>query len=402
MDTRLTVRYIVPAMQEPFSFQVEATDGAARAARFTTPHGEVPLPVFLPVATQATVKSLTPDDLTHMGAPMLLSNAYHLYLRPGVEVVQQLGGLHRFMGWDKPILTDSGGFQAFSMGNLTKVHDEGIVFRSHIDGSEHRIRPEDAVVIQEDLGPDVAMCFDQCIAYSASESEVAEAMQRTHRWAARCREAHSAQHRQTLFGIVQGGVFPHLRSESADYITSLDFGGYAIGGLAVGESKSQMYEVVGQVASLLPEDRPRYLMGVGSPEDLVEAVGRGVDIFDCVLPTRTARNGGLFTFQGRIDINNSRYRTDPNPVEPGCDCYTCIHFTAAYLRHLFKSGELLGLRLASLHNLRFITRLMEQMRAAIKAGQYQRFRQAFMERYRPTNEAARLAQFGKRVKAVRG
>ena len=388
-------------MQESFAFHIEATDDAARAARFSTPHGEVPLPVFLPVATQATVKSLTPDDLTNMGALMLLSNAYHLYLRPGVEVVQQLGGLHKFMGWDKPILTDSGGFQAFSMGNLTKAHDEGIVFRSHIDGSEHRIRPEDAVAIQEDLGPDVAMCFDQCIAFSASESEVAEAMQRTHRWAARCREAHSAQHRQILFGIVQGGVFPHLRSESADYITSLDFGGYAIGGLAVGESKSQMYEVVSQVTSLLPEDRPRYLMGVGSPEDLVEAVGRGVDIFDCVLPTRAARNGGLFTSRGRIDINNSRYRTDPDPVERECDCYTCVHFTAAYLRHLFKSRELLGLRLATLHNLRFITRLMEQMRAAIKAGQYQKFRQAFMECYRPTNEAARLAQFGKKAKARR-
>lgn len=389
-------------MEGPFFLQIEATDGAARAGRFSTPHGDVPLPVFLPVATQATVKSLTPDDLTNMGAPMLLSNAYHLYLRPGVEVVQQMGGLHQFMGWNKPILTDSGGFQAFSMGKLTKVRDEGITFRSHIDGSEHHIGPEDAVAIQEGLGPDVAMCFDQCIAYSASEAEVEEAMHRTHRWAARCRAAQSAQDRQALFGIVQGGVFPHLRRESANYITSLDFGGCAIGGLAVGESKTQMYEVVRQVIYLLPEDRPRYLMGVGSPEDLVEGVGRGVDIFDCVLPTRTARNGGLFTFNGRIDINNSRYRTDPNPVESECDCYTCTHFTAAYLRHLFKCGELLGLRLASLHNLRFIIRLMEQMREAIKAGQYQPFRQAFMERYRPTNEAARLAQFGKRVKAEHG
>ena len=401
LDTDRPVRYIVLAMETAFSFRIEATDGAARAAQFTTPHGVVPLPVFLPVATQATVKSLTPEDVTSLGAPMLLSNAYHLYLRPGVEVVQAMGGLHKFMGWDGPILTDSGGFQAFSMGNLTKIRDDGIVFRSHIDGSEHHIGPEDAVAIQEELGPDVAMCFDQCIAYNASESEVEKAMQRTHRWASRCRAAQSAQDRQTLFGIVQGGVFPHLRQESADYITSLDFGGYAIGGLAVGESKSQMYNVVEQVASLLPEERPRYLMGVGSPEDLVEVVGRGVDIFDCVLPTRTARNGGLFTSDGRIDIKNSRYRTDPNPVELGCDCYTCAHFTAAYLRHLFKSEELLGLRLASLHNLRFIVRLMEQMREAIKAGEYQEFRRAFLERYRPTNEAARLAQFGKRVKAGR-
>ena len=310
-----------------------------------------------------------------------------------------MGGLHRFMGWQKPILTDSGGFQAFSMGNLTKVNDDGIVFRSHIDGSEHRITPESAVAIQEGLGPDVAMCFDQCVAFGASETEVEAAMQRTHRWAARCREAHSAQDRQTLFGIVQGGTFPHLRQASAEYITSLDFGGYAIGGLAVGESKAQMYDVVGQVTPLLPEDKPRYLMGVGSPEDLVEAVGRGVDIFDCVLPTRTARNGGLFTSHGRVDINNSRYRIDSNPVELGCDCYACTHFTAAYLRHLFKSGELLGLRLASLHNLRFIVRLMENLRSAIQQGQFQTLRHSFLQNYRPTNEAARLAQFGKRVKA---
>ena len=388
-------------MNKPFAFELTATDGAARAATFTTPHGTVPLPVFLPVATQATVKSLTPDDVTSLGASMILSNAYHLYLRPGVEVIQQMGGLHRFMGWDRSILTDSGGFQAFSMGNLTKVHDDGIVFRSHIDGSEHRITPEDAVAIQEGLGPDIAMCFDQCTAYGTSESDVKSAMERTHRWAARCRAAQSARDRQTLFGIVQGGVFPHLRKLSADYITGLDFGGYAIGGLAVGESKSHMYEVVGQVTSMLPHDRPRYLMGVGSPEDLVEAVGRGVDIFDCVLPTRTARNGGLFTSHGRIDINNSRYRTDPDPVEIGCDCYTCSHFSAAYLRHLFKSGELLGLRLATLHNLRFIIRVMEQMRSAIQEGQFEPFRRGFLDRYRPTNEAARLAQFGKRVKAGR-
>ena len=385
-------------MEQPFSFRIDATDGTARAAQFTTPHGVVPLPVFLPVATQATVKSLTPDDVVALGAPMLLSNAYHLYLRPGVEVVQQMGGLHRFMGWSRPILTDSGGFQAFSMGNLTKVRDDGIVFRSHIDGSEHRIVPEDAVAIQENLGPDVAMCFDQCIGYGGSELDVGEAMQRTHRWAARCRAAQSAPDRQALFGIVQGGVFPHLRRASVDYITSLDFEGYAIGGLAVGESKAQMYEVVGQVTSMLPEDRPRYLMGVGSPEDLVEAVGRGVDIFDCVLPTRTARNGGLFTSNGRININRSRYRLDPNPVETGCDCYTCANFTAAYLRHLFKSGELLGQRLASLHNLRFVVRLMEGLRSAIQAGTYEAFRADFMSHYRPTNEEARLAQFGKRVK----
>ena len=402
MDTAEVVGYIGRAVQQPFAFEVDATDGAGRASRLSTPHGVVPLPVFLPVATQATVKSLTPDDVVALGAPMLLSNAYHLYLRPGLEVVQQMGGLHKFMGWSRPILTDSGGFQAFSMGALTKVRDDGIVFRSHIDGSEHRITPEDAVGIQAGLGADVAMCFDQCIGYGASESEVEKAMERTHRWAARCRSAQAAPDRQTLFGIVQGGVFPHLRRASIDYITGLEFGGYAIGGLAVGESKSQMYEVVRQVASMLPEDRPRYLMGVGSPEDLVEGVGCGVDIFDCVLPTRTARNGGLFTSEGRVNINNSRYRLDARPVEQGCDCYTCANFTSAYLRHLFKSGELLGQRLASLHNLRFIIRLMEGLRVSIQAGKYTSFRQDFLERYRPTNEAARLAQFGKRVKARPG
>ena len=399
MDSPTAVGYIECAVQTPFTFQVVATDGQARASQLTTPHGTVPLPVFLPVATQATVKSLTPEDVVALGAPMLLANAYHLYLRPGVEVVQQMGGLHRFMGWERPILTDSGGFQAFSMGNLTKVRDDGITFRSHIDGSEHRITPEGSVAIQSQLGVDVAMCFDQCIGNGASEAEVAEAMHRTHRWAERCRAAWPDPARQTLFGIVQGGVFPHLRRRSADHVTSLDFGGYAIGGLAVGESKARMYEVTGYTASLLPQDRPRYLMGVGSPEDLVEGVGRGVDIFDCVLPTRVARNGGLFTSHGRIDISHSRYRLQSGPVEPGCDCYACVNFSSAYLRHLFKSGEMLGQRLATLHNLRFVIRLMEGLREAIQANRYNEFREEFLTHYRPANEQARLAQFGKRLRA---
>ena len=386
-------------MQPPFALHVIATDGQARAGDLETPHGRVPLPVFLPVATQATVKSLTPDDVCTLGAPILLANAYHLYLRPGVEVVQQMGGLHKFMGWERPILTDSGGFQAFSMGNLTRVKDEGIVFRSHIDGSKHHVTPESAMAVQASLGSDVAMCFDQCIGYGASELDVQAAMERTHRWAARCREAHSTGQRQALFGIVQGGVFPRLRQQSADYITSLGFDGYAVGGLSVGESKSQMYEVVGQVGDMLPQDQPRYLMGVGSPEDLVEGVGRGMDIFDCVLPTRVARSGRLFTPYGRVDINHSRYRLQAVPVDEECDCYTCQNFSAAYLRHLFKSGELLGLRLATLHNLRFVIRLMEGMRQAIIDGRYTKFREDFLERYRPTDEVARLAQYGKRVKS---
>ena len=330
---------------------------------------------------------------------MVLANAYHLYLRPGVDVVEAMGGLHKFMVWNGPILTDSGGFQAFSMGSLTKVQDEGIVFRSHIDGGEHRMTPEKAVCIQACLGSDVAMCFDQCVAYGEPEHKVRAAMERTHLWAERCKEAHSCEDRQALFGIVQGGIFPHLRHESAQHITSLGFDGYALGGLAVGESKAQMYEVVEQTGALLPTNRPRYLMGVGSPEDLVEAVARGMDIFDCVLPTRVARNGALFTDGGRVDIKHSRYQYQSGPVDEGCDCYSCRNFSAAYLRHLFKGGEVLGLRLATIHNLRYILRLMENVRSAIVNGRFASLREAFREGYRTTDEGARLAHFGQRLRA---
>ena len=349
----------------------------------------------MPVATQGSVKTLTPEEVRAVGARIILANAYHLYLRPGVDVVRELGGLHAFTGWDGPILTDSGGFQAFSMGSLKKVTDDGIVFRSHIDGSQHIFTPEAAILHQHGLGADIAMCLDQCVAYGESQEAVRQAMERTHRWASSCREAHgrveSTSH-QAIFGIVQGGVFPDLRAESAEYISSLGFDGYAVGGLAVGEAKGPMYDVTEQVGALLPQDRPRYLMGVGSPEDLVECVGRGMDLFDCALPTRVARNGALFTDAGRVDITSSRFRQAPGPLQQDCDCYTCRGFSAAYLHHLFKSRELLGMRLASIHNLRYILRLMEEMRVAIREGGFAGFSDRFLRTYKPTDQSARLSQ----------
>ncbi len=380
-----------------FNFQLQHTDGVARAGELETPHGKVLTPFFMPVATQATVKALTPEEVRDVGAQVVLSNAYHLYLRPGVETVSNLGGLHKFMGWDGPILTDSGGFQAFSMGPLRKVTDDGIRFRSHIDGSEHNFTPELATANQEGLGPDIAMCFDQCIAYGASEKEVRQAMERTHRWAHACFDRHQssptgAAAGQALFGIVQGGTFPELRDESARAISAIPFHGYAVGGLAVGENKEDMYRFTGQVAELLPQDKPRYLMGVGSPEDLVEGVARGIDMFDCALPTRVARNGSLFTPEGRVDITKARYAEQQGPLDETCDCYTCRNYSAAYLRHLFRAKELLGLRLASIHNLRFVLALMERIREAIFEDRIDNFRREFLDVYQPANEAARQQQ----------
>jgi len=380
-----------------FNFQLHHTDGAARAGELETPHGKALTPFFMPVATQATVKGLTAEEVRDVGAQVVLSNAYHLYLRPGVETVVKLGGLHKFMGWDGPILTDSGGFQAFSMGPLREVGDVGIRFRSHIDGSEHNFTPELATANQEGLAPDIAMCFDQCIAYGASEKQVRQAMERTHRWAQSCFDAHQssatgAASGQVLFGIVQGGTFPEMRDESARAISAIPFHGYAVGGLAVGENKEDMYRFTGQVAEVLPEDKPRYLMGVGSPEDLVEGVARGIDMFDCALPTRVARNGSLFTPEGRVDITKARYAEQQGPLDETCDCYTCRDYSAAYLRHLFRAKELLGLRLASIHNLRFVLRLMERIRASILEKRFDAFRRDFLDRYQPANEAARQAQ----------
>ena len=378
-----------------FAFQLTQTDGAARAGELHTPHGSALTPLFMPVATQATVKGLTPEEVAGAGAQVVLSNAYHLYLRPGVETVESLGGLHRFMGWQGPILTDSGGFQAFSMGPLRKIEDTGIRFRSHLDGSAHHFTPELATTNQVRLGADIVMCLDQCIVYGASEQQVRQAMERTHRWAKECfalHEASGASMRQALFGIVQGGTFEKLRDESARAIAEIPFHGYAVGGLAVGETKDQLYEFAGQVAALLPTGKPRYLMGVGSPEDLVEGVAQGIDMFDCALPTRVARNGALFTPEGRVDVTKSRYAGIDGPLDEACDCYTCRNYSVAYLHHLFRAKELLGLRLASVHNLRFVLRLMQEIRRAVVEGRFESFRKEFFDRYHPTNAKARDEQ----------
>ncbi len=379
----------------PISFQLTAVDGAARLGQITTPHGSAQTPMFMPVATQATVKGLTFDEVRSLGAETVLSNAYHLYLRPGARRVDDAGGLHKFMGWDGPILTDSGGYQAFSMGSLRRITDEGIAFRSHIDGSQHFFTPRSAIENQHEIGADIIMCFDQCVFSAGESSAVREAMERTHRWAQVCFDAHASSPnagRQALFGIVQGGTMPALRAESADFITGIPFDGYAIGGLAVGETKAEMHDMTQQVCTALPHDKPRYLMGVGSPEDLVNSVALGVDMFDCVLPTRVARNGALFTPTGRINIGNRRYAEVDDPLDPACDCYTCGNYSAAYLRHLFKAREMLGPRLASMHNLRFILRLMADIRESIAAARFTKFRADFLAAYQPTDETRRQTQ----------
>ena len=376
-------------------FRLHATDGEARAGTLTTPHGELPTPAFMPVATQGAIKALDPSDLRAIGARVVLANAYHLFLRPGPDAVRRLGGLHGFMGWPDPILTDSGGFQGFSLKHLRKITDDGIVFRSHVDGSIHDFTPETAIQCQQELGADLIMPLDVCAPAEAERGEVETAVVRTARWAVRCREAHPDDARQLLFGIVQGGLFEDLRRCSAEHLVSLDFPGYAVGGLSVGESKHDMYRTLAATTRLLPSDKPRYLMGVGSPEDLVEGVARGVDMFDCVLPTRIARNGALFVSTGRANVYTSRFRYLDGPVEDGCDCYTCATFSAAYLHHLFKARELLAYRLATLHNLRFVLRLMEHMRAAIAEGRFDAFRLEFLGRFVPPDERTRAEQKAK-------
>lgn len=376
-------------------FRLHATDGEARAGTLTTPHGELPTPAFMPVATQGAIKALDPSDLRTIGARVVLANAYHLFLRPGADAVRRLGGLHGFMGWPDPILTDSGGFQGFSLKHLRKITDDGIVFRSHVDGSIHDFTPETAIQCQQELGADLIMPLDVCAPAEAERRDVETAVVRTARWAVRCREAHPDDARQLLFGIVQGGLFEDLRRRSAEHLISLDFPGYAVGGLSVGESKRDMYRTLSLTTPLLPSDKPRYLMGVGSPEDLVEGVARGVDMFDCVLPTRIARNGALFVSTGRANVYTSRFRDLDGPVEDGCDCYTCATFSAAYLHHLFKARELLAYRLATLHNLRFVLRLMEHMRAAIAEGRFEAFRSQFLGRFVPPDERTRAEQKAK-------
>lgn len=360
-------------------FEVLKQDGAARLGRLYTPHGVVDTPVFMPVGTQGTVKAMTPEELRALGAQMVLGNTYHLYLRPGTEIIREAGGLHRFMHWNGPVLTDSGGYQVFSLAPLRRLTAEGVIFRSHLDGSEHLFTPEKVVSLQEALGSDIAMVLDECPPYPASREEVAAAVARTTAWAARSLAAQSTA--QALFGIVQGGVYRDLREQSARELMALDFPGYAIGGLSVGEPKELMYQVLDWTVPLLPPEKPRYLMGVGHPDDIVEAVARGVDMFDCVLPTRLGRHGGALTPLGRLNIRNACYARDFGPLLPGCDCYACQNYSRAYLHHLVRAGEILGLRLLTTHNLHFLFKLTAEIRTAIACGELELLRARWRERY---------------------
>ncbi len=350
----------------------------ARLGEMTTRRGTVKTPVFMPVGTQGSVKALCPEELRQVGTEVILSNTYHLYLRPGTGVIERFGGLHEFMGWDGPILTDSGGFQVYSLAKLRKISEEGVVFQSHLDGSRHFIGPEESMDIQKALGSDIVMAFDECVSYPAEYEYVLKSVHLTTHWARRCLD-HLGPREQALFGIVQGGVYKDLREMSAKDLVQMDFDGYALGGLAVGEDRQTRLDVVRETKKILPPDRPVYLMGVGAPEDLVEAVSLGVDMFDCVMPTRNARNGTLFTSRGRMVIKNARYADDQRPVDDQCDCYACTHFSRAYLRHLFMARELLAYRLNTIHNLRYYLWLMEGMRKAIETENMDAFRKMFYE-----------------------
>lgn len=363
-----------------FSFEVLKTDGRARAGVFHTPHGDIPTPVFAPVGTQATIKAIPPRDLIEIKAPLILANTYHLHLRPGDQLIRDLGGLHKFMAWDGPILTDSGGFQVFSLTEINKIDPDGVTFRNHVDGSKLRFTPEVSMTIQENLGADIIMCFDQC-PNPIDRHVVEQAVARTTDWAARCREAHRDDSVQALFGIVQGGVFEDLRTQSAEALLAMGFPGYAIGGLAVGETKAATYQTLDFTTPLLPDHQPRYLMGVGEPDDLVQGVRRGVDIFDCVMPTRLARHGSALTRDGRINMRNLEFARDEHPLDSDCPCYCCQHFSRAYLRHLVKAKELLGHYLLSLHNIHFLITHMQAMRTAILEGRLSAYAESFLARY---------------------
>jgi queuine tRNA-ribosyltransferase len=365
-----------------FTFSLEATAGTARAGVFKTPHGDILTPIFAPVGTQATVKAILPRDLHELNATLILANTYHLHLRPGADLVAEMGGLHQFMAWDGPILTDSGGFQVFSLADLRRIDDNGVKFRSHLDGAAHYLTPEKSIEIQHHLGADIIMAFDEC-AVPNDRDVATSAMHRTHAWAKRCVDYHYTQGdptRQALFGIVQGGIFPDLRAQSVEAITTLNLPGYAVGGLAVGETKKEMLATLDVTMPLMPTDRPRYLMGVGHAEDLVQAVARGIDIFDCVLPTREARHGAALTRFGRYNMRNQQFAHDSEPIEAGCTCYTCQHFSRAYIRHLIKAKELIAHQLLSIHNLHFLLTLVRGMRAAIVQGEsnFRTFAEAFL------------------------
>ena len=365
-----------------FAFEVEATDGRARAGRLRTAHGAVETPVFMPVGTAATVKAMTPEAVKATGASIILSNTYHLMLRPTAERIHRLGGVHRFMNWDGPILTDSGGYQVMSLAKLRKITEQGVAFQSHIDGSRHDLSPERSVEIQRLLGADITMSFDECTPYPADEKTAAESMRLSMRWAKRSKEAFVERPGFGLFGIVQGSVFPDLRAESAQTLKAIGFDGYAVGGLAVGEGRTLMFQTLETTTPHLPEDRPRYLMGVGKPLDIVGAVVRGIDMFDCVLPTRSGRNGQAFTRLGPVNLNNARHRDDPRPLDDQCSCYACANYSRAYLHHVFKAREILAAVLLTWHNLHFYQWLTKSLREAIRGGRLAAFAQYFEADYR--------------------
>jgi queuine tRNA-ribosyltransferase len=369
--------------QPPIRYELIKTckQTGARLGIVHTPHGSFETPTFMPVGTQATVKAMSPEELKEMNAGIILSNTYHLWLRPGNDIVKEAGGLHKFMNWDRPILTDSGGFQVFSLSQFRKIEEEGVHFRNHLNGDKLFLSPEKAMEIQNDLGSDIMMAFDECPPYPATHEYMLQSVDRTTRWAKRCKEAHQRPDEQGLFGIIQGGEYEDLRRRSAEALVELDFPGYAVGGLSVGEPKDVMNRVLDFTTPLMPADKPRYLMGVGSPDSLIDGSIRGIDMFDCVLPTRIARNGTLMTSEGRMVIKNAKYARDFRPIDENCDCYTCKNYTRAYVRHLLRTEETFGLRLTSYHNLRFLIKLMEDVRQAIREDRLGDFKEEFFEKY---------------------
>lgn len=364
-------------MADRFNFDVKATDGKARTGVISTPRGDIRTPAFMPVGTAATVKAMMPESVAATGADILLGNTYHLMLRPTAERVDRLGGLHKFMNWDKPILTDSGGFQVMSLADLRKLTEKGVTFKSHIDGSRHELTPERSMEIQRLLGSDIVMCFDECPALPATEMAVAESMRLSMRWAQRSRDAFGDRPGHALFGIMQGGVTPHLREESAKALTEIGFDGYAVGGLAVGEGQEAMFGVLDYAPGYLPEDKPRYLMGVGKPDDIVGAVKRGIDMMDCVLPSRSGRTGQAWTRRGQVNIKNARHMDDPRPLDENCTCPACSNYSRAYLHHVYRAGEMISGMLLTWHNLNYYQELMQEMRDAIAAGTFDAFETAF-------------------------
>ena len=376
-------------MKPAVTYELLHTDknSGARRGVIHTPHGEIQTPIFMPVGTQATVKSMTPEELKEeVKAQIILSNTYHLYLRPGNKLVKEAGGLHKFMNWDRPILTDSGGFQVFSLGALRTITEEGVTFKSHLDGSEHFLSPEKVMEIENDLGSDIMMAFDECCPYPSTYEYTKASMERTTRWAIRCKEAHKNTDKQSLFGIVQGGFYKDLRKQSVEDLIKLDLPGYAIGGISVGEPKEEFLDILRYTTPLLPSSKPRYLMGVGTPDYLIEAALAGIDMCDCVLPTRIARNGTAMTWNGKVVVRNATYERDWEPLDQECDCYTCKNYTRAYIRHLVKTNEILGVRLLSIHNLRFLTSLMERVRIEIEKDNLLNFRDEFYKKYGYTKE----------------